>query len=158
MILISSPVNFTLQKAETAQGRERIVQISAPLNLYEVTDVARVLPFRVLESSRMLVKKAWPVFVGAKGLRPYGNLVSTPASMAIRLEHSKTVILINDWERGAENLNIGIEYIDVADPYHSIKLDIFAFQYDGLNMQDIYNGTNARAYMCLDVEAVPYNV
>jgi hypothetical protein len=25
-----------------------------------------------------------------------------------------------------------------------------------LNMQDIYNGTTAKAFICLDVDAVPY--
>lgn len=158
MILISRPVHFTLEKAAPNLGRERFVQSSLILDMFEITDVERVIPFRALAASRMKINKAWPVFVGAEGLRPYGSIVATNSSMVIRVKPFNTIILIDDWERGAENLGIFIEAVDQNKPFHDIQLGTFGFQYDGLNMQDIYDGTTASAFMCLDVEAIPYNV
>ena len=155
MILISNALHFTLQKAESAFSRSFLVQSTGVLNLYSLDDVSRVLPMRLSNASRIMVKKVWPLFVQAEGLRPAGALTGTPAAMATIIRHSRTPILINDWQNGAQNLGILLEPVGQA-PFVDMQIEYFAFVYDGLNMQDIYNGTDAKAYICLDIDAVPY--
>ena len=155
MILISQALHFTLHKAADDFNRSFLVQ-GTDLNLYAVDDVSRVLPLRLSKESRIMIKRIWPLFVQAEGLRPAGALPSTPASMAVILKHSGTPILINDWENGIQNLGIMLEPPTTAAPFVEMQLQNFAFSYDGLNMQDIYNNTAAKAYICLEIDAVPY--
>ena len=102
-----------------------------------------------------MVKKVWPLFVQAEGLRPAGELPGTLAAMEAIIRYSRTHILINDWQNGAQNLGILLEPVGNA-PFVDMQIDSFAFVYDGLNMQDIYNGTTAKAFICLEIDAVPY--
>ena len=155
MILISNALHFTLQKAESAFYRSILVQSTDVLNLYSLDDVQRVLPMRLSNESRIMVKKVWPLFVQAEGLRPSEHGNRTPASMAAIIRHTGTPILINDWQNGAQNLGILLEPVGDA-PFVDMQIEHFAFSYDGLNMQDIYNNTAAKAYICLEIDAVPY--
>ena len=155
MILISNALHFTLQKAGSAFNRSFLVQSTDVLNLYSLDDGHRFLPMRLSNESRIMVKKVWPLFVQAEGLRPAGALFWTDAAMEIRIRHSGTHILINDWQNGAQNLGILLEPVGDA-PFVDMQIEHFAFSYDGLNMQDIYNNTAAKAYICLEIDAVPY--
>lgn len=155
MILISNALYFTLQKAESAFNRSFLVKSTDVLNLYSLDDRNRNSPMRLSNESRIMVKKVWPLFVQAEGLRPAGALFGTTAAMEIRIRHSGTHILVNDWQNGAQNLGILLEPVGEA-PFVDMQLEYFSFVYDGLNMQDIYNGTTAKAYICLEIDAVPY--
>ena len=155
MILISNALHFTLHKARDEFNRDFFVQSTNVLNLYSLDDALRDLPMRLSNESRIMVKKVWPLFVQAEGLRPAGAITAAPASMAVNIRHTRTPILINDWKNGAQNLGILLEPVGHA-PFVEMQIGWFAFVYDGLNMQDIYNGTAAKAYVCLDIDAVPY--
>lgn len=155
MILISQALDFNLHKSVDAFTRSFLVQ-GTNLNIYSVDDISRVLPIRISKESRLKIKKVWPLFVQAEGIRPAGTLTATPASMSITINYSNTSILINDWKKGIENLNLLLEPPSTPAPYFELKLLNFSFVYDGLNMQDVYNNTSAKAYILLDVDAVPY--
>lgn len=156
MILISNALYFTLQKAESAfYNRSFLVKSTDVLNLYSLDDRTRTSPMRLSNESRIMVKKVWPLFVQAEGLRPAGEVFRTDAAMEIRIRHSGTHILVNDWQNGAQNLGILLDP-EGESPFVDMQLEYFTFSYDGLNMQDIYNGTTAKAFICLDVDAVPY--
>jgi hypothetical protein len=157
MILISQALNFTVEKAADAVTRSRLVQASTELDLFLLTDTTRLNPFRISAESRVIINRVWPLFVQAPGINPGGNLTQTPAPMAIRLKHSGSIFLISDWRNGA-NLNLLLENVPDVSGYHDMVIENFAFVYDALNVQDIYENTNARAYVCLDIEAVPYVV
>lgn len=155
MILISQALNFTIEKADDAATRSRLVQASTELKLFLLTDIIRTNAFRISSQSRIIINRVWPVFVQAPGIDPGGNLTNTPAPMAIGLKHSGTGVLITDWRNGAA-LNQLIEPVADVSGFNEMIVENFAFVYDALNVQDIYNDTNARAYVCFDIEVVPY--
>ena len=155
MILISQALNFTIEKADDAATRSRLVQSTTELKLFLLTDITRTNAFRISSQSRIIINRVWPVFVQAPGIDPGGNLTNTPAPMGIVLKHSGTSVLITDWRNGAA-LNQLIEPVADVSGFNEMIVENFAFVYDALNVQDIYNDTNARAYVCFDIEAVPY--
>ncbi len=155
MILISQALNFTIEKADDAATRSRLVRSSTELKLFLLSDITRHNAFRVSSQSRIIINRVWPVFVQAPGIEPVVNISQMPAPMLILLKHSGTTVFITDWQNGAA-LNQLIEPTADISGFNEMIVEYFAFAYDALNVQDIYNNTNASAYVCCDIEAVPY--
>ena len=155
MILISQALNFTIEKADNAATRGRLVRSTEELKLFSLTDNTRTNAFRVSSQSRIIINRVWPVFVQAPGIEPVVNRTQMPQPMLILLKHSGTTVFINDWRNGSA-LNQLIEPVEDLRGFNEMIVDHFDFNYDALNVQDIYNGTNAHAYVCFDIEAVPY--
>lgn len=150
MIVFSQDASFTLQRVES--GYRGVSRSLGSLGIFH--SIRNFNGVKVDKDSRLLLKKIWVQFKGGPGLEPFGQTWIYPDHLIVRLMPYKIPIFLNDWSKPIE-LN---KILPVQDQNEAFFIELSADHifYDGLNIQEIYNGAACRLVVWAEIDGVLY--
>lgn len=148
MIVFSEDAGFTLKKVES--GYRGVEKPITGLNRFH--SVNSFNSVKVNKNSKLLIRRVWVQFKGGPGLEPFGQPWIYPVHLVVTIMPYNIPLYINDWSKPIE-LN---RLLPVQDETENFTIEILptSIWYDGLNIQDIYDGATCLLSVWADIDGV----